>query len=261
MPLLFAYDGLVIAFGLGVWGSSGRKRPLSVVAGLLVGYGVTGLVGPFAPMHHRGVGGTLTDTMHVVVTMVLVLFIVLIIGFGAAAFGKRFRLFSIGTILALVAFGALAGFDGSRLAANLPTPWLGVKERINIGGFLLWVVVLAITLLRFRDTAAVTGRPGPLAARLNRFRSPCFVSRCRSGCDARDARTHGHFAALGFSEHEADHEAQVVRESAPDDPPRGCACHPLSRRGHVAGVPRLRLVSMVARASKRLPAAFFSGPR
>jgi hypothetical protein len=138
VPLLLAYDGLVIAFGLGVWGSSGRKRPLSVVAGLLVGYGVIGLVGPIAPMHQRGVGGTLTDTMHIVVTMVLVLFIVLIIGFGAAASGKRFRLYSIGTILALVAFGALAGLDGSRLAANLPTPWLGVKERINIGGFLLW---------------------------------------------------------------------------------------------------------------------------
>jgi len=164
VPLLLTYDVLVIAFGLGVWGSSGRKRALRVVAGLLVGYGVIGLVGPFAPMHQRGVGGTLTDTMHIVVTMVLVLFILLIIGFGAAAFGKRFRLYSIGTILALVAFGALAGLDGSRIATNLPTPWLGVKERINIGGFLLWVVVLAITLLRFRDTAVATGHPGPLAA-------------------------------------------------------------------------------------------------
>jgi hypothetical protein len=164
VPLLLAYDVLVIAFGVGVWGSSGRKRVLSVVAGLLVGYGGIGLVGPFAPMHQRGVGGTLTDTMHIVVTMVLVLFILLIIGFGAAAFGKRFRLYSIGTILALVAFGALAGLDGSRIATNLPTPWLGVKERINIGGFLLWVVVLAITLLRFRDTAVATGHPGPLAA-------------------------------------------------------------------------------------------------
>jgi hypothetical protein len=35
----------------------------------------------------------------------------------------------------------------------------------------------------------------------------------------------------------------------------------LSRCGHVTGVLRLRLVSMVASESKRLPAAFFSGPR
>jgi len=38
--------------------------------------------------------------------------------------------------------------DQPRLAANLPTPWMGVWERINIGVFLLWVSVLAIALLR-----------------------------------------------------------------------------------------------------------------
>ena len=32
-------------------------------------------------------------------------------------------------------------------------PWLGVWERINLGVFLLWVVVLAIALLRVEDTA------------------------------------------------------------------------------------------------------------
>ena len=71
-------------------------------------------------------------------------------GFGAAAFGKRFLLYSIGTILLLVVFGALTGLDAPRIAANLPTPWVGVTERINISGYLLWVVVLAITLLRVR---------------------------------------------------------------------------------------------------------------
>ena len=38
------------------------------------------------------------------------------------------------------------------------------SERINIGVFLLWVVVLAITLLRVRDTGEMTGRQGALAA-------------------------------------------------------------------------------------------------
>jgi uncharacterized membrane protein len=69
------------------------------------------------------------------------------IGFGAAAFGKRFRFYSIATVVILVAFGALTGLDGPRIAANLPTPWVGVWERINIGVFLLWVVVLAVALL------------------------------------------------------------------------------------------------------------------
>jgi hypothetical protein len=142
----------MIAFGLGVWGSASGKRILRIMGGLLVGIGVVDLVGPFTPMHQRAVlatgGGTMTDTMHIILASVDVLFILLIIGFGATAFGKRFRLYSIGTILVVVVFGALAGLDGPRIAANQPTPWVGVTERISIFGFMLWLVVLAISLLR-----------------------------------------------------------------------------------------------------------------
>ena len=123
-------------------------RSLRVVAGLLVGYGVVGLAGPFAPMHQRGVKRTLTDTLHITITIVLVFFILLAIGFGVNAFGKGFRVYSVGSILILAGFGALTRLDGPRLAANLPTPWMGVHERINVFVFMLWVVVLAIVLLR-----------------------------------------------------------------------------------------------------------------
>jgi hypothetical protein len=58
----------------------------------------------------------------------------------------------------------LTGVAGARLAANLPTPWLGVWERINIGAYMVWVVVLAIMLLRVRHRAPVTGRQSVLAA-------------------------------------------------------------------------------------------------
>lgn len=148
VPLFIGYDVLVIAFGVGVWRSAARKQRLRFTGGLLVGIGVAGLVAtPFAPMHLRGVEATLTDTMHIILTSVIVLFTLLAIGFGATAFGTRFRIYSIGTILILLVFGALAGLDGPRLASQLPTPWLGVTERINIFGYLLWVVVLAIALL------------------------------------------------------------------------------------------------------------------
>lgn len=155
-PLFITYDVLVIAFGLGVWGAAGPKRALRVAAGLLIALGVIGFVAlPFAPMHQRKVlatgGGTLTDTMHLVLASVTVLLFLLAMGFGAAAFGKRFRLYSIGTILILLLFGVLTGFDSPRLAANLPTPWIGVYERISAYGYLLWVMVLAIALLRVRD--------------------------------------------------------------------------------------------------------------
>ena len=133
------------------------------MGGLLIAYGAIGLA-PWPPMHQREAlaagGGTLTDTLHIVWSMVTVLLMMLAIGFGAAAFGKRFRLYSIATIVILVAFGALTGSEGSRIAANLTTPGIGIWERINIGVYMLWVVVLAVVLLS-RPGAAP---PSPLSA-------------------------------------------------------------------------------------------------
>src|SRR4051795_330093 len=166
VPLGLAYTLLVAAFGWGVRASVRQNRPLRVAGSLLVAYGVIGLAWP--PMHLREVlaagGGTLTDTMHIVFAIVTVLLMLLAMGFGAAAFGNRFRLYSIATIVILLAFGALTVADAPNIQANLPTPWVGVWERINIGVFLLWVVVLATMLLSIRDTAAVTGREGARAA-------------------------------------------------------------------------------------------------
>ena len=166
VPLGVAYTLLVAAFGWGVWASARQNRPLRVVGGVMVAYGVIGLAWP--PMHLREVlaagGGTLTDTMHIVFAMVTVFLMLLAMGFGAAAFGKRFRLYSIATMVILFAFGALTGLDAPSIQANLPTPWVGVWERINIGVFLLWVVVLATMLLSARDTVPVAGRQGARAA-------------------------------------------------------------------------------------------------
>jgi Protein of unknown function (DUF998) len=154
VSLGIAYTLLVTAFGWGVWGATRRNRPLRVVGGLMMVYGVSGFGWPFAPMHQRAVltagGGTLSDTMHLVFGTVTGLLMLVAMGFGAAAFGKRFRLYSVATMVILIVFSALTGVDGPRVAANLPTPWVGVWERIFIGVFLLWVVVLAITLLRVR---------------------------------------------------------------------------------------------------------------
>jgi hypothetical protein len=146
VPLLFIYTVLEIAFGLGVCGAAGRKRALRITGVLLIGLGVVDLSAPFFPMH---LGGDLRgDAMHLILTSVTVLLILLIIGFGATADGKWFRFYSFVTLLILIVTGALAGLDAPRIAANLPTPWVGVRERINIYGYMLWMMVLAIVLLR-----------------------------------------------------------------------------------------------------------------
>jgi hypothetical protein len=146
------YTVLVIAFGCGVWKSAGRSRALRTVGGLMLAYGSLGLLWPFASMHRRDVlaagGGTLSDTMHIALGVVTVLLMFLAIAAGAAAFGKRFRLYSVLSIVVLLVFGALTFWEAPRLQANLPTPWMGLWERINISVFLLWIVVLATVLLR-----------------------------------------------------------------------------------------------------------------
>jgi hypothetical protein len=163
------YTLLVTAFGWGVRASAFGNRRLPVAGALIVAYGLGGVIWPFAPMHQRAVlaagGGTLSDTVHLALGAVTVLLMFLAIGFGAAAFGKRFRLYSIATMVILLAFGAMTGLDAPRVGANLPTPLTGVWERINIGVFLLWVVVLAVTLWRADDDAphreqSASGRAG-----------------------------------------------------------------------------------------------------
>lgn len=152
VPLGLVYTLLVTAFGWGVRVSAGPNRSLRIAGGLLMAYGIIGVFWP--PMHLRGAEPTLTDTLHIVWTIITVLLMVLAIGFGAAAFGARFRLYSIATLVVLVACGVMTGLEAPAIAANLPTPSIGVWERINIGVFLLWVVVLAVALLRARTTAA-----------------------------------------------------------------------------------------------------------
>jgi hypothetical protein len=121
---------------------------LLVTGGFLVAYGLTGVVWPFAPMHLRGAPMTLTDTMHIALSFVTVPLMALAIGVGATALDKRFRIYSLVTLALLIVFGTLTGLNGPRIAQNQPTPWVGVWERVCIGVFLLWVVVLALVLLR-----------------------------------------------------------------------------------------------------------------
>ena len=167
LPAAF-YTVLVIAFGWGIWKSAGRTRALRIVGGLTLAYGALGLIWPFAPMHLREAlaagGGTVSDTLHLALATVTVVLMLLAIGFGAAAFGRRFRLYSIASLAILAVCGALTFLDAPRIAANLPTPWIGVWERINVAVFLLWVVVLAIRLWRAPGMAVMTHRRGALAA-------------------------------------------------------------------------------------------------
>jgi CubicO group peptidase (beta-lactamase class C family) len=153
------YTALVVVYGLGVWRAAHGTRSLRVAGVALMVSGTIGLVWP--PMHLRGAPTTLTDTLHVVWTIATLLLMLVTIGSGAAAFGTRFRRYSGGTIVTFLVFGILTFRDAPALAANLPTPWMGVWERINAAAYQLWAIVFAVALLRRHSVRRVTARATP----------------------------------------------------------------------------------------------------
>ena len=148
---MIVYNLLIIAFGIGVW-LRGWNRPLRVSGLLLVAYAVVSMLGLFVfPLDYDAEGAG--ATMHMVDTFLLILLMFLFIGFAAAGSGRAFRLYSILTVAVILAGAILSGMQIPRIEADLPTPGLGLFERLNIYSMLLWVAVFAVSLLRGRSRA------------------------------------------------------------------------------------------------------------
>jgi len=149
-PLFLIYGVLMLAFGVGVvWAGAGRSRPLRIAGMLLIGYAVIGFTGPtLFEMSPRGAASPSGDTPHIILTGALVLLQLLAIIFAAFALGKRFRVYSLATVLILIGFGVLSAPYGAQLAAGQPTPGFGIIERILIYSSLMWMAALALALLR-----------------------------------------------------------------------------------------------------------------
>lgn len=150
LVLSMPYSFLMIAFAWGVWKSAAGNRLLRMSGGLLIAYGALGLIWPFAPMHLREAlvvgAGNFSDTMHLTLAAITELIYLMALGLTALALGKGFRLYSAITFIVLFFFGTLTFLASPNLAKNMPTPFMGIWERINIGVFLLWVGVLAVVL-------------------------------------------------------------------------------------------------------------------
>jgi hypothetical protein len=172
VALATIYTTLMMAFGWIVWKSAPR-RTVRIVGALLFTQAVFGIFWP--PMHQRAVlaagGGTLTDTLHIAWTIITSLFVMSALCFGAAGFGKRFRVYSLATMAVVLASGAWTGTYGPAIQGNLPTPWVGVCERINTSAFMLWIAVLAMALLHVPRPTETDGRNPSGHDRL-RLRSP-----------------------------------------------------------------------------------------
>lgn len=141
---------LTIGFGYGVWLSAGQSKLIRWTGIVIIADAIIGIFWP--PMHKREIiaagGGTITDTLHIVWTFIHLVFVLLMIGFAAAASGKRFRVYSIVTVFLFFVFGILTATESPGMETGKPTPYIGIWERVNMGAYMLWVIVFAITLLK-----------------------------------------------------------------------------------------------------------------
>jgi membrane protease YdiL (CAAX protease family) len=142
------YNLLVAALAVGVWLSSAHaKRVAHITAALLAFYGLFSFLGgTIFQMDVRGTEATARGALHPLMTGVMVLFMLLSLAAGAFLHGLRFRVYSLGTLLAILVFAGLTFLAAPSIAANEPTPGLGLLERVNIYAWMVWVGVLAISL-------------------------------------------------------------------------------------------------------------------
>ncbi len=105
----------------------------------------------------RGVEPTFTDAMHNAFAGVQTLFILSSIGLGIIAYGKRFGYYSIGTLVTLIACGTLTfAIAGQLVPQQQLVNWFGLLERITVYGYMVWVIVLAIALMREEERSQVS---------------------------------------------------------------------------------------------------------
>jgi hypothetical protein len=136
----FVYNPLLIAFGIGIWRSAHGSRALRVIGGLQL------LGGAVAPLWW--LFGEASLAAHLILSVIGILTWLGSMGFGAAALGKRFRLYSLISLAAVVVFNGLALSYASEVSAGEPTPFIGLYERIAFSAYFLWQSVLAVALWR-----------------------------------------------------------------------------------------------------------------
>jgi CubicO group peptidase (beta-lactamase class C family) len=147
---MFLLGGLLgMAFGVGIVRAANGRRPLRMAGILLTLYAAIGLTGPtLFEMHPRGSGALGADLPHIIVTAILVMLTLAIISFAAAGLGRRFRWYSLATLLTILTFGILAAPFGSHLITGESTEGFGIIERVLIYAAQLWIAVLALVLIR-----------------------------------------------------------------------------------------------------------------
>jgi hypothetical membrane protein len=137
--LLFAVSSLSQSSGkmlIGTWGA------IVIIAEALIGFAIV-----FFPMDERDTPNTFTGTMHIVLsgfsslaTMIGMLLIAICLHSVPGMNG--WSVYSFISLAVVFVSGA-----GAAITASKNSPIAGLMERITIGGFLQWMMVMGIVLL------------------------------------------------------------------------------------------------------------------
>jgi hypothetical protein len=136
----------MVAFGVGVWRAADQALLPCIVSGLVIGNAVAGLVATLFFPNHFGERPVFAS-MGVILMFLSVLFFVLAMLFGAAAFDGWFRILSIAIPVAYVLLAVFRFATASASSAGDAVSLVGAQERTMAYSFLLWVMALAIYLL------------------------------------------------------------------------------------------------------------------
>jgi hypothetical membrane protein len=145
LNLAFAvYNALSIAFGAGLVGL-GAGGWVVAAGWLLIATGGSGILMSWFPMDPVGTRATARGIGHLVLAGVMSLATIaaiLCFALGNAAGHPWLATFSWLALAVVAISGAVAAISAARR-----WPKMGLIERITIGGFLVWLAVVAVTLL------------------------------------------------------------------------------------------------------------------
>ena len=158
-PFHRIFSILFVAFAAGVWLVGRWRRPLRWSAAFLVGVAAVGAGLSIFPMTMRGLERTPSDTFHLIFAGATMVFLAGAMLSGAQAFGRRFQLYSAVTVAVMLLFFLLTLIEAPNVAADLPTPFMGLKERVCMAAWLLWVGVFSVRLLRATRTGTRAAGP------------------------------------------------------------------------------------------------------
>jgi hypothetical membrane protein len=147
VPLFTCSSALLAVFSFGVGWSAGSSRPLRLMALAILLCALDGLLlWNFFPMHMRGAARTFTDTMHLILAANP--FVIMSLVCGIIAFRSSFRFYTSMTLVVLLVPAIFAFQYAPAVDADLPTPGIGLAERVAQYAYQLWQVSLALTLIR-----------------------------------------------------------------------------------------------------------------